>query len=184
MDRVPKRRLAVGSALVAMTMLASAFLAPSTAQAYGDELRSEYALVNTDPCYRRIGSLDVLDRNGRCYVPDDVDGAWFVPDPDGVAMKIELRDRRDNQRMLAKVEWHPHGEHLFVYDTKNDGDAIYFLLTVEGGYARSFTAPGTSASIDYADHDLDFPEGRDVHIDVYDDRARTELIIGLGTGTT
>lgn len=180
----------MGSAVAIITMVSWVFVAPSPAQAYGDELGFQSAAVNTWSCNTIWGGFtgySIYETGGVCYNGDEVDGTWWTPDRGGNGIKIVLRDyRSNNNQMLGKVEWHPHGEHLWLYDTKNDGDTFYVCVSFTNDWAGAcLRPPGTSAAIDYRDFNFDRPEGLGVTIKVYDDQNQTDLITATyNSGTT
>jgi hypothetical protein len=167
-------------------LVAAGVVVASPAQAYGS-LTVRYAVVHTWSCLRVEGALPVHVYADGCYLPDTVDNTWFVKDRDSYAIKVELHDSRG---MVAKVEFHPWGEYLWVYDTRNDGDTIYIELWSHDGPAGTwdldgvYSAPGTSAVIDYKVFDRDFDEGLEVGFNIFDDAARTDPITGTFFGGT
>jgi hypothetical protein len=193
--KAPRRRLAVGGVIASITMLMSVFVSPSPAQAYdNNDLKVFSDVVLTTNCSDGGGGYDGWYwQDGYCWNDDGLDGTWFVPQPDGKGMKITIYDRPDFsvRGLLGKVEWHPHGEHLWVYDTRNDSDTFYVELIIRDPrrpsppyYVGAFGAPGTSAKIDIGHHNLDLPEGFSVSIGVYDDSNHTDRIGGACCGTT
>ncbi len=162
--RLLLKAVAAVCAAAAIVLVASA-----PAQAFGS-LTADWATVDTGSCVRNAGNLKVIPQSGGCSLPDSVDGTFFVTDAGGVGAKMVLRDSRG---MVAKVEFHPYGEYLWVYDTRNDGDTIYVtVLTCNSSgcdFWGPFSPPGTSNAIDYKTVDLDIPEGAFLTITIYDD---------------
>jgi hypothetical protein len=115
-----------------------------------------------------------------CSFSDPFDGTRFAQEDGGLAVKIELRDSSGSY--VGKVEFHPYGDKLWVYDTKNDGDSIYteaVWIDSSGNLQNHlYTAPGTDAVLDYRVVDLDIPEGDYVYIYVWDDSAENDYIYG------
>jgi hypothetical protein len=175
--------MAIGASAVVATSL---LVLPAPAQAYGT-LTVKYAVVDTDNCERIRGNLPVVAQSGGCFLDDSADNTFFVKDPGGVALKIELHD---GSGMVAKQEFHPYGEHLFVYDTRNDGDTVYCMLWINGfpdnpWPENRFSPPGTNAVIDYNDFNLSYDEGTDVEIwavDTFTDNNPTDIVFKLGGG--
>jgi hypothetical protein len=170
----------LGGIIATLVVLPFSLLVPGPAQAYGS-LTVKWITVDTDNCARRFGSggLTVTALSDRCYLDDSADDTWFIKDPGGVAIKIELHD---SSGMVAKIEFHPHGEHLWVYDTRNDGDAIYTRV-FENGHPYSgtaYSAPGTSSVIDYRDFNLSMPEGNQIQLAVNDNASGTDTIVRVG----
>lgn len=159
-----------------LTMLGSLFVAASPAQAYSDfELHSHHAYVDTDNCQRVAGDLSVSDSGSYCFLNDSADNTYFRHDSGGIATKLQLHT---GSGMVAKVEFHPYGEYLWVYDTKNDGDTIYVTteLKTSAGYLHFgdvVTPPGTSDRIEYTRKNFNITDGTTVRIRVYDNRALT-----------
>jgi hypothetical protein len=167
----------IGSALLSFALVAATLVVAAPAQAYG-ELTVRYALVNTDSCARVAGSLSVTRQGDYCVLSDSADGTYFRRDVGGVGMKVELHDRNG---MVAKQEFHPYGEVLWVYDTRNDDDTVYTWLhsTIwHGPYAPT----GTSAVIDKQTINLSLAENSPVILQVYDDQAATDFIFSLSGG--
>jgi hypothetical protein len=173
------RRFATNSLVVAVLVLASALIA-SPAQAYSN-LTYRAAIVDTDTCHRAAGVLTVIKESGGCRINDTADGTFFRNDAGGIAIKAEIRD---GSGMVAKAEFHPYGEKFWYYDTRNDGDTVYFELCT--GYRDvcygTYQAPGTSAVIDYGTREFAFDEGTRISISAYYDHTRTRLIASFGYG--
>ncbi|MCX3060254.1 hypothetical protein [Streptomyces beihaiensis] len=164
------RRLAglLTAASAALAALVGTAAAP--AQAYSPDPDVKAIYRDTDYC--------------PCSLSDPFDGTYFAHDAGGYAVKLELRE---NGWYVGKVEFHPYGEKLWVYDTKNDGDTFYVHVTYSyDGTTHNlgtYHAPGTSAVVDKTVKDFSIPEGAYVDISVYDDSALTDYIGGArGTG--
>ncbi|MFH9569598.1 hypothetical protein [Streptomyces sp. NPDC017230] len=154
--------LLTGALLTVGTALGTA----TSAQAYNPDPRATFKYVDTDNC--------------PCSVGDSYDGTYFRHDPDGKAVKINLY-HPDSGAWLGKIEWHPYGEKLWVYDTRNDGDTFYVQLTfstVSNIYPVGplVSAPGTSAAVEYTTQDYNLSEGAGYHISVYDDAGKDDHI--------
>ncbi|MEU6845015.1 hypothetical protein ABZ930_24400 [Streptomyces sp. NPDC046716] len=167
-----RRRAALGAAAL---LSAAGALAAATApaQAYGPNPKVAAVYRDTGTCPCRGGALT-----------DPYGGTSFARDPGGYAVKLELTRGRS---FVGKVEFHPDGEKLRVYDTKNDDDTFYVHVTYTSGRTThdlgTYTAPGTAAVVDHMTKDFDIPEGAGVDISVYDDARLTDYIGGArGTG--
>ncbi|WP_432135927.1 MULTISPECIES: hypothetical protein [unclassified Streptomyces] len=162
------------AAVAGGTVLAAGALAATAApaQAYSPNPSMAKYYYDTDGCPCSGGNLT-----------DPFDGTYFAHDAGGLAVKMELTR---SGAFLGKVEFHPYGEKLWVYDTANDGDGYYVKVSyTSGGTTHNlgpFTPPGTSAVLDYSVKDLDIPEGAYVDISVYDDAGLSDLI-GAARGT-
>ncbi|MEU8014994.1 hypothetical protein AB0B74_03395 [Micromonospora parva] len=174
------RRWVGGAVAVGAITFAALFVAPGPAQAYGS-LTMKYALVDTDNCQRLEGNLTVIAESGGCRLNDSADGTYFVKDPGGVAMKIEMRD---SNGMVAKFEFHPYDEKLWYYDTRNDGDTLYVTLCGIRTFpcTKVYAAPGTSNVIDYGVADFDIAEDDGMSLTVYDDANGVDWVAGLAGG--
>lgn len=143
-----KRRLM--ALLSAPLVMAGMVVAPaSTAQAHDNVWVDEHSR-DTENC--------------GCYLPDEYDGTFFDYDDGGTAYKGEIYSGQD---MVGKVEFHPYGDKLWVYDTRANGDGLYFAMSWwEDGRTRQVYSETPSGS-----HvkDLDIPEGKIVYIHVWDD---------------
>src|SRR5262245_14610410 len=174
---MPGRRLraALAGGLGLVTVGTVLVVAPlAQADSYDSTLLKKYATVDTGTCKQLSGVLTVTvdPDTGDCVLADSADGTVFKKDSGGIALKIELYTSANS--MVAKMEFHPNGEKLWVYDTKNDGDGISvepFIITTEGkwvsfGRGRG-SAVGTDAVIDHRVVDLNEPEGQDLGFRVY-----------------
>lgn len=143
-----KRRLM--AALSAPLVMAGLVMAPATTAQAHDNISVEDAWRDTSKCW--------------CYLPDSYDGTYFQHDSGGVAYKGEIYS---GQEMVGKVEFHPHDDTVWLYDTKANGDALYLAAEwMEDGSRK--TAHMKSKSGAYV-NDLDIPEGTTVTIRVWDD---------------
>ncbi|GGS11418.1 hypothetical protein GCM10010221_04590 [Streptomyces parvus] len=128
------------------------------------------------------GDLPVVGREstGTDYCPcrynDMIDGTYFHKDVGGTGFKVIHGNA--SRHAVAKVEFHPYDEILYVYDVKNDGDTLYYKVSYEGdgGKWGLYAAPSTSNVIDIRKVNLDIPEGRRVTVTVYDDKAMKEKV--------
>ncbi|GAB2939017.1 hypothetical protein GCM10027280_29100 [Micromonospora polyrhachis] len=166
------RRGLLGTALASLTILTSFLLVPSPAQAYGS-LTVKWARVDTDNCNRLSGNLPVTSFSNGCMLYDSADDTFFEKDAGGVAVKIELHD---GSGLVAKVEFHPLGEKLYVYDTRNDSDTVYTWLRVGGHSYGPWSAPGTSAPVEHRVVDTSIAEGTYLLVDIYDDNGHSDYI--------
>ncbi|WP_370617542.1 hypothetical protein [Mumia sp. Pv 4-285] len=173
--------LARVAAAVGATVLAGTLLA-SPADAYGDVRVNNVQVIDTSTCEVNHPSQAkyVYKVNGGCSVPDSADGTFFQRDGGGppyqaAAAKTEIYTKGV---LRGKVEFHPYGEKVWIYDTSNDGDTLWFRI-VNDDTNRSlgdYRPPGTSAKLDHRVIDLDLPETTDVRIEVYDDAAYGGLV--------
>ncbi|MFJ4717243.1 hypothetical protein [Streptomyces sp. NPDC088785] len=166
-----RRRAALAAALLSVAgPLAALPAAPARAYSPDPAVTAVYRDTGTCPC--RGGALT-----------DPFDGTTFARDPGGYAVKLELTR---GSSFVGKVEFHPDGERLRVYDTKNDHDTFYVHVTYTDHRAvhdlGTYTPPGTAAVADRTVKDFDIPEGAGVDIAVYDDARLTDLI-GAARGT-
>ncbi|WP_052412302.1 hypothetical protein [Streptomyces mutabilis] len=150
--------VAVASAAVAVTTMTTA-----PASAY-----------NPDP--RVIQNDSALTVYCPCRFSDDIDGTYFQKDDGGVGRKVVFGNQ--SGYALAKVEFHPYDEILWMYDVANDNDGLYYKVSYEGDGGRYgvYMPPGSSDSWDVKKVNLDIPEGRRVTITVYDDRGLTDHV--------
>lgn len=113
-----------------------------------------------------------------CSFSDPFDGTRFAQEDGGYAIKIEMRDSHGSY--VGKTEFHPYGDKLWVYDTKNDGDSLYTLARWydSSGNVQEhlYAPPGTDAVLDYSVESLGIPEGNNIYIYVYDNANETDLI--------
>ncbi|MCZ9354931.1 hypothetical protein NGM36_35090 [Streptomyces mutabilis] len=163
------RGLVTGALLAAGALFATA----APAQAYDPDPGVSMYYRDTDGCPCSGGTLT-----------DPFDGTHFAHDAGGLAVKMELDDAG---WFVGKVEFHPNDEKLWVYDTKNDGDTFYVAVGYSSGGSYhdlgTFSAPGTSDTVDLTVKDLDIPDGAYVDITLYDGSGRADYIAAArGTG--
>ncbi|MEV0961228.1 hypothetical protein AB0J25_01165 [Streptomyces sp. NPDC049910] len=108
-----------------------------------------------------------------CRFSDKIDGTYFQKDEGGIGIKVVFGN--PSGYAVAKVEFHPYGEVLWMYDVADDNDALYYKVSYEGDGGR-YGLYTTSAAWDVKKVDLDIPEDRKVTITVYDDRAMTDWV--------
>lgn len=148
--------------LLAMLVVTIGVATP--AQAYG-ALTFRYAKVDTGSCARLAGTLTVVNQGNGCFLNDPFDDTFFQEDVGGIAIKVEVYS---GGAMVAKIEFHPLDEQLWVYDTSNDGDTVYAM-----GHTGDRTSPviGTSggdAALEWAVYD-DIGQENDMYaVNLYD----------------
>jgi len=161
-----------------LVMLASGFVIASPAHAYPEQdISVRYLLVDTGgsctksaPALAGVSTLagQVEDEGSTCFHDDIWDYTRWSEDSGGKGVKIELWL---SGNMIGKVEWHPYGEHLWIYDTRNDGDTFYVELTspclINGGPDGTYNAPAN----DYVDKNMDLGEGCSLTLNLYDSKA-------------
>ncbi|MDH2389198.1 hypothetical protein QCN29_10430 [Streptomyces sp. HNM0663] len=159
--------LTTGATVAAAGLLATVAAAP--AQAYDPNPKAWVTTTSTDNC--------------PCTDGDLIDGTYFQKDVGGRGVKILATKRDDVSVILGKVEFHPAGEKLWVYDTRNDGDALYATVEYYSGGKKvvkgPYKAPGTPKRIDKTTIDLSIPEGTYVTVKLYDGKG-TDLIKSAG----
>ncbi|MGY0067033.1 hypothetical protein ACWZEH_09400 [Streptomyces sp. QTS137] len=147
--------LTSGTTLAAGVLLATVATAP--AQAYSPNPTTYVTTRATDNC--------------PCTHGDLIDGTYFQKDVGGKGVKI-LATVGQPSNIVGKVEFHPLGEKLWIYDTKNDGDALYAVVeyVVNGSTVTKgpYKAPGTTKAIDVRTVDLDIAENKGVTVRLYD----------------
>jgi hypothetical protein len=162
-------------------MLASVVVAPSPAQAYGSTLDKRWAIVDTDDCTLKGGNLTVSGSasSDYCFLDDSLDDTYFAHDPGGEAVKIEFRL---GGAMVAKVEFHPSGEYLWVYDNRDDDDTIYVDVNYDDNGVNKTVGPYRAAELGHVVKDLDIDEGELTWVRVYDniDKAGQGSTLLLG----
>lgn len=158
---------AAGVALATGALLTATAL---PAQAYSPNPSITVSFRDTDYC--------------PCSLSDPFDGTTFAKQAGGEAVKIELRNSSGSY--VGKTEFHPYGDKLWVYDTKNDGDSVYteaLWYDSSGNLQdRLYVPPGTDSVLDYSVESLNVPEGNTVWLYLWDDAAETDPI-AYATGT-
>lgn len=161
--------------LTVLGMVASLGVAASPASAYSPNPTAVTATRDTDLC--------------PCVIKDTADGTVFKYDAGGQAVKVSLFH---NGSMVGKVEFHPYGEYLWIYDTKADGDAIYVTLTAEYSViglpdtrfpsSGAYKSPPAGDDYGYRVENLSIQEGIPVTIRVYDGSGPSDHIVTVGGG--
>lgn len=170
------RRLIAGLAAGA-GLVAGALLGPATmAQAYSPNPSTDSYSYRTVDCPCSEDDFDALD--------DPFGGTTFSADDGGTAVKVELYD--DTDWFVGKVEFHPRGEHLRIYDTRNDDDTFYVSVTVfhdgVAEYLGTYRPPGSSSVVDMRDLVVPLAEGDTVSFSLYDDADRDDRFGGTYSG--
>ncbi|PJE99163.1 hypothetical protein CUT44_06130 [Streptomyces carminius] len=160
--------LTTGTALAAGALLATV---AAPAQAYNPNPAAYVNVVPTDNC--------------PCTYGDLIDGTYFQKDAGGKGVKILATSPNSSSDILGKVEFHPLGEKLWIYDTKNDGDALYATVEYYSGGNKitkgPYKAPGTAKRIDIRTVDLNIAEGAGVVVRLYDGNG-TDLVRAVYSG--
>jgi hypothetical protein len=170
----------LGRAAAALALAAVLTVSSGTAAlAYSPNPSVRYALVDTDNCQRLGGTLTVISHPNGCEVPDSFDGTFFQKDPGGVALKLQLHT---GAGMVAKVEFHPYGEYLWIYDTRDDSDTVYVWYSTNPESAGS--GPHRGPVNGYNRLNLSIGDGTRVYVNVYDDADRFDWIEGAGGTAT
>ncbi|MFF9340201.1 MULTISPECIES: hypothetical protein [unclassified Streptomyces] len=149
-----RRLFSTLAACAGLTMLFST----GTAQAYAGDPEVYNLAQNTTNC--------------PCTHYDNVDGTYFLNDAGGIGLRSLIYH---GGKLVGKVEFHPYGEKLWVYDTANDGDSFHVSFFVEREVASkgfelrgSYAPPGTSQEVEYRVVEFDIPEGRRVFYQLHD----------------
>ena len=182
-------KLRLASLVTVFTLVALSLVPASPAQAYG-ALWGYADVVDLTNCSEQTGDFNFYHYGGGCRHDDPVDYTYFRPNSFGKGLKVELyagAPRGSGGELVAKVEFHPYDELLWIYDTKNDSDTIYVRLywwKPDGsfGFTSGLRAPGTSNPIDIRVVDLSYPEGTDIRVRVYDDAGLDEMLVSVGLG--
>ncbi|MBP2335665.1 hypothetical protein [Saccharothrix coeruleofusca] len=153
-----------------MLLTGSLLATTNSAQAYNPNPTVRWAQVDTDDCRRLGGNLTVSAQSDGCRVNDSWDGTFFRKDPNGIAIKVELYV---GSTLVAKSEFHPYGEVLWVYDTRDDSDTIYTTLRVAefGDSYGPYRGPVNGANT----YNLSITDGRTVTMSVNDNNDPNNL---------
>jgi hypothetical protein len=113
-----------------------------------------------------------------CSNSDNFGGTIFAKQSGGIAVKFQLWDYNTGS-YIGKTEFHPYGDKIKVFDTKDDGDSIYTSVEWwDSGvlHSRTYLPPGTSAVVDSTSESLGIPEGTRVDIYLWDNAGNNDLI--------
>jgi hypothetical protein len=167
---VNARKTTLAAGVACLAVLASLLVGVGPALAYGD-VTVKWARVDTETCAIVAGEGGLAVDNqqpGGCFMADSADDTFFRRDDGGRALKMELWV---GGRMVSKVEFHPYGEVLWVYDTASDGDTVFVNACRVSGRACVSIADEVKAVNNPPEvRNLDVAEDTQVNIDVYDDR--------------
>lgn len=164
------RRHLMAGIVAILAMVGSVLVFPNSAQAYNPNPTVRWAQVDTDNCHRIAGNLTVTAQSDGCRLNDSFDGTFFRKDPNGVAIKIELYV---GSTLVAKSEFHPYGEVLWVYDTRDDSDTIYTTLQVRetGPFYGPWRGPVNGGDL----YNLDIDDGSTVTMALNDNKDLNNL---------
>lgn len=152
----------IAGTLLAPALVTAGMAAP--AHAYGT-LTFKYARVDTDNCARLSGTLPVSNQGNGCFLDDPFDDNFFLKDAGGIAIKVELYS---GGLMVAKIEFHPLDEQLWVYDTRNDGDTVYAMGHTGDRTSRVIGSAGGDPVLEWDVYDDDGQEGDLYSVNLYD----------------
>lgn len=121
-------------------------------------------------------SKTVVSTNKSHSYSDPFDGTYFKKDKGGTAAKVELRHKG---YYVGKVEFHPYGEKLWIYDTYDDHDTFYVTLTYElpNGHMKTLGPyrPGSSHGVDKLVKDESFVEGLGITMTIWDGKKKDKI---------
>ncbi|MCW6003419.1 hypothetical protein K1W54_02310 [Micromonospora sp. CPCC 205371] len=173
-------RLVLASAGAAAGLVASLLTAAGPARAYSPNPGAAPARLAPDTWPRPKGPLPAVRRDAACFLDDEIDYTLFQYDADAVAVKIEMHV---GGSMVGKVEFHPYDEVFWIYDTRDDGDAIYVtvcrITNPDNPLCQAEEGPWTAGGDDAVDVsiiDRDYPDGQAIRISVWDNENATDLI--------
>ena len=153
-------RAALGVALAIGTVAVAA----SSAEAYAKNPTPDITKVSTSKAVK---------------LTDPIDNTFFKKDPGGTAVKIELRR---GSTYLGKVEFHPYGEVLYIYDTRNDSDTFYVeVRSPNWGFQVYDGRDATASGFGLRTENVSIDENKPVYITVYDNSGQRDRIT-LTTG--
>ena len=160
-----RRRLAASAigAAVAAVALSSAVVAP--AHAAGKTTVGTQVQTSSSKHCASVGGRNAYQVKGGCRLDDQADGTKFAWDTGGKAAKLEVY-KSGSSTLRAKVEFHPKGGWLWVYDTANDHDQIYVTSSLTGGVIYAPTS--TSRKIEYRKYPFNYKEGTKIKFTVWD----------------
>lgn len=167
-----------------LVAISSLFVTAPPAQAYVNaDLDIKFARVRTGTtanCYQPTSRIiDFTERTNGCYHDDTgfSDYTLLKWDDGGTGLKVELHYPGRGQ--VAKVEFHPYDEILFIYDQYSDSDGIYVTLcTPDPNTPDCYTARGPYASSNLVNLRIDMalPDGNSYILRIWDGSGLTDLI--------
>lgn len=167
---------AAASPAVAETASAERQVGQRIAPAAADGLLgTQVRTSKSEDCYW-VGGRAATPIHSGCWIDDDVDGTEFKWDSGGKGARLEGRTGY-NPHMTWKVEFHPKGQLLWVYDTADDGDTIYVSGTGIAGVVR----PSSGHGVDILRQHVNIKEGSKVKYYIWDDVYHGEGANLLGT---
>lgn len=110
-----------------------------------------------------------------CSISDVIDGTYFAKDPGGAALKLDMRAKG---RYIGKLEFHPLGEKLWLYDNWADGDTVYYRVRYKLPGHPEFVSSvyGGVSGGSHKTWTWSLPEGQGLQIVLYDDKAGQDYI--------
>lgn len=117
-------RRAALAALATPMFLGAAIAGTTTAAQAHDDIWAEHDSRQTSGC--------------PCYIWDEYDGTHFKHDAGGKGAKARFYSGGE---LVGKMEFHPRGEEIWLYDTKANNDAIYFQIEVNDNRGPIFRIP-------------------------------------------
>ena len=155
-------------ALVATVALAGALTVATPAPAQADpSASSESWVVNTarGSC-ATSGPTAAEAVRGGCFLDDRFDNTLFQWDAGGGAAKLHhFSNYLGHIESHYKVEFHPYGEWLWIYDLNRDGRSAYVEVSY-GGTTKVYATPSAADSPRRVN--LSVKEGEPVTIVLYD----------------
>jgi hypothetical protein len=172
-NQVFRNRLAFASVAALVSPLAVA----TPAAAFSPDPVAHYAIVvlaSGCPVVGGSGTLQVAQDTNGCRIRG-YNGTWvnFGPDPGGRAMLADFVYNGpfpNDSYLAARLEWHPLDEIFKIRDMSNDDDTLYASLQeidsldIHGTYS----APGTSATVDTFTKDLNLDEDTAIWVNLFD----------------
>ena len=142
------------AAVAAPLALGAAVIGPATTAQAHDGAWSDSEWRNTSNCW--------------CELPDEWDGTYFQKDKGGEAAKMRMYTANDE--LAGKVEFHPYGEQVYVYDTLANSDAWYVQVSWVDKHGRDkYTYIDPPSGGNYTYENLSIPDGHTVTIKIFDD---------------
>ena len=142
------------AAVAAPLALGAAVIGPATTAQAHDGVWTDNEWRNTSNCW--------------CELPDEWDGTYFQKDKGGEAVKTRMYN--GNDQLAGKVEFHPYGEQVYVYDTLANSDAWYVQVSwVDENGRDKYTYIDPPSGGNYTYENLSIPDGHTVTIKIFDD---------------
>lgn len=173
---------ALRAALAGLATLCTLLVTVQPAAAYTNStLSTQWITQDAETCSSagsHGGGFTVSSGSSACYI-DGVD--YFASAKDDGYSQNAVLALRSNGTLVGLVEFEAYGEHLYVWDTADDGDGFYVWIFAEGKSSGQqllgpFCACQGASGWDEVYENLDLPEDWQADLIITDDKAGNDVL--------